>query len=148
MHKTANVLDKLPKKQQPAAKAMLHEIWMSATRDDAIKAFDRFIEVYGAKWPKAADCLEKDRAELLAFYDFPAEHWQHLRTSNPIESTFATVRLRTYRTKGPGSRKAGLAMAFKLAQQGRRRWRKLNGSAKLQDLIDGIVFVDGERKAA
>ena len=86
-------------------------------REDAIKAFERFIEVYGTKWPKAAECLEKDRAELLAFYDFPAEHWQHLRTSNPIESTFATVRLRTYRTKGPGSRKAGLAMAFKLARK-------------------------------
>ena len=148
VHKTANVLDKLPKNQQPAAKAMLHEVWMAATRADAIKAFDRFIEVYGLKWPPAAECLEKDRAELLAFYDFPAEHWQHLRTSNPIESTFATVRLRTYRTKGPGSRKAGLAMAFKLAQKAEKGWRKLNGSAKLQDLIDGIVFVDGERKAA
>lgn len=148
VHKTANVLDKLPKNQQPAAKLMLHEIWMSATRDDAIKAFDRFIEVYGAKWPRAAACLEKDRAELLAFYDFPAEHWQHLRTSNPIESTFATVRLRTYRTKGPGSREAGLAMAFKLARKAESRWRKLNGSAKLQDLIDGVVFVDGERIAA
>ena len=90
----------------------------------------------------------KGRAELLAFYDFPAEHWQHLRTSNPIESTFATVRLRTYRTKGPGSRAAGLAMAFKLALKAESRWRKLNGSAKLQDLIDGVLFVDGERKAA
>ena len=148
VHKTVNVLDKLPKNQQPAAKAMLHEIWMAATRDDAIKAFDRFIEVYGAKWPRATECLEKDRAELLAFYDFPAEHWQHLRTSNPIESTFATVRLRTYRTKGPGSREAGLAMAFKLATKAESRWRKLNGSEKLQDLIDGIVFVDGERIAA
>ena len=148
VHKTANVLDKLPKNQQPAAKAMLHEIWMSATREDATKAFDRFIETYGAKWPKTKDCLEKDRAELLAFYDFPAEHWQHLRTSNPIESTFATVRLRTYRTKGPGSRKAGLAMAFKLAHKAQSGWRKLNGSTKLQELIDGIVFVDGIRKAA
>jgi transposase-like protein len=148
VHKTANVLDKLPKGQQPAAKAMLHEIWMSATREDAVKAFERFIGTCGVKWPKAAECLEKDRAELLAFYDFPAEHWQHLRTSNPIESTFATVRLRTYRTKGPGSRKAGLAMAFKLAEKAQKGWRKLNGSAKLQDLIDGIVFVDGERKAA
>jgi transposase-like protein len=148
VHKTFNVLDKLPKKEQPAAKSMLHEIWMSATRENAIKAFDRFIEVYGTKWPRAAACLEKDRAELLAFYDFPAEHWQHLRTSNPIESTFATVRLRTYRTKGPGSREAGLAMAFKLARKAESRWRKLNGSTKLQDLIDGVVFVDGERIAA
>jgi putative transposase len=102
----------------------------------------------GIKWPRAADCVENDRAELLAFYDFPAEHWRHLRTSNPIESTFATVRLPTYRTKGPGSRAAGLAMAFKLAQKAQAGWRKLNGSAKLQDLIEGIVFVDGERKAA
>ena len=148
VHKTANVLDKLPKGQQPGAKAMLHEVWMSATREDAVKAFDRFIATYVVKWPRAAECLEKDRAALLAFYDFPAEHWQHLRTSNPIESTFATVRLRTYRTKGPGSRQAGLAMAFKLARKAEKGWRKLNGSAKLQDVIDGIVFVDGERKAA
>jgi transposase-like protein len=148
VHKAANVLNKLPKSQHAAARSALHEVWMSATRDDATKAFAKFIEVYRTKWPKAADCLEKDRAELLAFYDFPAEHWQHLRTSNPIESTFATVRLRTYRTKGPGSRKAGLAMAFKLAQKAQKTWRKLNGSARLQDLIDGIVFVDGVRKAA
>jgi transposase-like protein len=148
VHKTCNVLDKLPKGEQPGAKSMLHEIWMAATRADAIKAFDRFVQVYGTKWPRATDCLEKDRAELLAFYDFPAEHWQHLRTSNPIESTFATVRLRTYRTKGPGSREAGIAMAFKLACKAESRWRKLNGSERLQDLIDGIVFVDGERIAA
>ena len=148
VHKTMNVLDKLPKSQQSQAKGMLHEIWMSAKKEDAIKAFDRFIEVHATKWPKAAQCLEKDRAELLAFYDFPAEHWGHLRTSNPIESTFATVRLRTYRTKGPGSREAGLAMAFKLARKAESRWRKLNGSEKLQDVIDGIVFVDGERRAA
>ena len=158
VHKTMNVLDKLPKNQQPAAKRALHEIWMSAKREDAINAFDRFIQVYGTKWPHATACLEKDRAELLAFvagqspipapYDFPAEHWQHLRTSNPIESTFATVRLRTYRTKGPGSREAGLAMAFKLARKAESRWRKLNGSERLQDLIDGVVFVDGERRAA
>ena len=148
VHKTANVLDKLPKGQQPAAKAMLHEVWMAATREDATKAFDRFIATYGVKWPRATDCLAKDRAALLAFYDFPAEHWRHLRTSNPIESTFATVRLRTYRTKGPGSRAAGLAMAFKLIQKAQKGWRKLNGSERLTDLIDGIVFVDGERKAA
>jgi putative transposase len=148
VHKTLNVLDKLPKREQPAAKTLLHEIWMAATRAEAAKAFDRFIAVYGAKWPRATACLEKDRGELLAFYDFPAEHWGHLRTSNPIESTFATVRLRTYRTKGPGSREAGLAMAFKLARKAESRWRKLNGSEKLQDLIDGVVFVDGERRAA
>ena len=148
VHKTANVLDKLPRKEQPAAKQMLHEIWMSATRADATKAFDKFVQVYEAKWPRACECLEKDRAELLAFYDFPAEHWQHLRTGNPIESTFATVRLRTYRTKGPGSRDAGLAMAFKLARKAESRWRKLNGSEELQHLIDGSVFVDGTRRIA
>jgi transposase-like protein len=148
VHKTVNVLDKLPRNQQAAAKAILHDIWMSATRADAVKAMDRFIATYGGKWPRAAACLEKDRAELLAFYDFPAEHWQHLRTSNPIESTFATVRLRTYRTKGPGSRRAGLAMAFKLAQKAEKGWRKLNGSEKLQELVDGVVFVDGVKKNA
>ena len=148
VHKTLNVLDKLPKNRQASAKAALHEVWMSATKEDAIKAFDRFVATYGVKWPKATACLEKDRAELLAFYDFPAEHWGHLRTSNPIESTFATVRLRTYRTKGAGSREAGLAMAFKLAEKAQKGWRKLNGSARLQELIDGVVFVDGIRKAA
>jgi len=148
VHKTVNVLDKLPKGQQPAAKALLHEIWMAGTRQEATAAFERFIATYGSKWPRAAECLEKDRAELLSFYDFPAEHWQHLRTSNPIESTFATVRLRTYRTKGPGSRKAGLAMAFKLAEKAQKGWRKLNGSDKLTQLLDGIVFVDGMKKAA
>ena len=148
VHKTANVLDKLPKSQQPAAKAAIHEIWMSATEAEATKAFDRFVATYEAKWPRAAACLEKDRAELLAFYDCPAEHWRHLRTSNPIESTFATVRLRTYRTKGPGSRRAALAMAFKLAEKAQDGWRKLNGTPKLQELIDGVVFVDGVRKQA
>ena len=148
VHKTVNVLDKLPKGQQAAAKKNLHDIWMSATKEDATKSFDRFIETYGVKWPRAAECLEKDRAELLAFYDFPAEHWGHLRTSNPIESTFATVRLRTYRTKGPGSRQAGLAMAFKLAQKAEKGWRRLNKSEKLLEVVDGIVFVDGIRKAA
>jgi transposase-like protein len=148
VHKMVNVLDKLPKSQHGQAKKNLHEIWMSATKADAIKAFDRFIVTYGVKWPKAAECLEKDRTELLAFYDFPAEHWGHLRTSNPIESTFATVRLRTYRTKGPGSRLAGLAMAFKLAQKAEKGWRKLNKSEMLKEVVDGIVFVDGIRKAA
>jgi transposase-like protein len=148
VHKTANVLDKLPKSQQAAAKMHLHEIWMSATKEDAVKAFDRFIETYGAKWPRATQCLEKDRAELLEFYNFPAEHWGHLRTSNPIESTFATVRLRTYRTKGPGSRLAGLAMAFKLAQKAETGWRRLNKSEMLNEVFDGVVFVDGIKKAA
>jgi transposase-like protein len=148
VHKTANVLNKLPKSQQVQAKRMLHEIWLSATREDAFKAFDLFVQTYQAKYPKAVECLLKDREQLLAFYDFPAEHWSHLRTTNPIESTFATVELRTYRTKGPGSREAGLAMVFKLAQQAERRWRRLNGSALLSDVITGVQFVDGVKKAA
>ena len=148
VHKTVNVLDKLPKSQQPSAKAMLHEIWMSATKEDAIKTFDRFIATYQAKYPKAAECLSKDREELLAFYDFPAEHWQHLRTSNPIESTFATVRLRTSKTKGAGSRAACLAMAFKLIESAQKRWRKLNGSMLLPDVIAGIGFKNGLKIAA
>jgi len=148
VHKTANILNKLPKSQQVQAKRMLHEIWLSATREDAFKAFDLFVQTYQAKYPKAVECLLKDREQLLAFYDFPAEHWSHLRTTNPIESTFATVELRTYRTKGPGSRAAGLAMVFKLAQQAERRWRRLNGSALLSDVITGVQFVDGVKKAA
>src|SRR5205823_3721671 len=148
VHKTANVLDKLPRNQQPAAKAMLHEIWMSATRADAIKAFDRFIEVYGTKWPRAAECLEKDRAEMLAFYDFPAEHWQHLRTSNPIESTFATVRHRTIRSKGCLSNKTALAMVFKLVDAAQKSWRRLDGHNQLPKLIQGVRFTDGIEVAA
>ena len=144
VHKTMNVLDKLPKNQQPAAKAMLHEIWMSATREDATKAFDRFIEVYGIKWPRAAECLVKDRAELLAFYDFPAEHWQHLRTSNPIESTFATVRHRTKITRGPGSRAAGLAMAFKLIESAQDRWRAVNAPHLVALVRAGATFINGK----
>lgn len=148
VHKTANVLNTLPKGQQPRAKEMLHEIWLSATRDEAYKAFDLFVQSHQAKYPKAADCLLKDREQLLAFYDLPAEHWSHLRTTNPIESTFATVRLRTYRTKGPGSREAGLAMVFKLVEQAQKRWRKLNGASLLNDVIDDVQFVDGIRKQA
>jgi putative transposase len=148
VHKTVNVLDKMPKSLHPSAKAMLHEIWMSATKEDAIKTFDRFIATYQAKYPKAVECLAKDREELLAFYDFPAEHWQHLRTSNPIESTFATVRLRTSKTKGAGSRAACLAMAFTLIDSAQKRWRKLNGSVLLPDVIAGAIFKDGMKSAA
>jgi transposase-like protein len=112
VHKTANVLDKMPKRIQPGAKDALHQIWMAETRKDANSAFDLFLATYGVKYPKACECLSKDRAELLAFYDFPAEHWKHLRTTNPIESTFATVRLRHRRTKGDGSRTACLTMVY------------------------------------
>jgi putative transposase len=148
VHKTANVLDKLPKSLQPAAKDKLHDIWMSATKADANKAFDAFIAAYEAKYAKATECLAKDRVELLAFYDFPAEHWQHLRTTNPIESTFATVRLRTARTKGSGSRKACLTMVFKLCQSASKTWRKLKGGKWLPDVIQGVQFVDGVKKIA
>jgi transposase-like protein len=147
-HKTANVLNKLPKGEQPRAKEALQQIWMAATRDEAHRAFDLFIQTYEAKYPKAAACLAKDRDELLAFYDFPAEHWKHLRTTNPIESTFATVRLRTKRTKGSGSRIACLTMVFKLAQAAERKWRKLNGYELLGDVIQGVKFKDGTKVAA
>lgn len=148
VHKTANVLDKLPRNLQPAAKDALHQVWMSAKLADATKAFDAFIAAYEAKYPKAAECLRKDRAALLAFYNFPAEHWQHVRTTNPIESTFATVRLRTTRTKGSGSRKACLTMVFKLCQSASKTWRKLKGSTLLPEVIRGVQFVDGEKKIA
>ena len=148
VHKTANILDKMARSQQTSAKSMLHEVWMSGTREDAIKAFEQFVTAYQAKYPKAVECLLKDREELLAFYDFPAEHWQHLRTTNPIESTFATVRLRTYRTKGAGSRSACLAMAFKLIESAQKRWRKLKGGALLPEVIAGVLFKDGMKIAA
>ncbi len=143
VHKTANVLDKLPKRLQPRAKEMLHEIWMADTREAAQAAFDAFLATYGPKYPQACECLAKDREELLAFYDFPAEHWIHLRTTNPIESVFATVRLRHKRTKGNGSRAACLAMVHQLMLSASKRWRLLNGSNLIPDVIDGVQFIDG-----
>ena len=143
VHKTANVLDKLPKAKQPKAKHMLHQIWMADTREAAGQAFDAFLEDYQAKYPKAAECLAKDRDVLLTFYDFPAEHWRHLRTTNPIESTFATIRLRHRRTKGSGSRIASLTMLFKLAESAAKRWRLLNGHQLLPDVIRGTIFQNG-----
>jgi transposase-like protein len=143
VHKTSNILDKMPKGVQKRAKADIHQIWMADTREDAVKAFDAFIAKYEAKYPKAVECLSKDRAELLAFYDFPAEHWVHLRTTNPIESTFATVRLRHDRTKGNGSRQACLAMVFKLVQSAEKHWKRLKGHARIVDLLQGKKFIDG-----
>ncbi len=143
MHKSGNVLDKLPKAVQPRAKEDLHQIWMAETRTAANKAFDVFLEKYGAKYPQATTCLAKDRVELLAFYDFPAEHWKHLRTTNPIESTFATVRLRHRRTKGSGSRDACLAMVYKLIEHAQRHWRKLDGHQLIPEVLAGKRFVDG-----
>lgn len=143
VHKTANILNKLPKSQQAKAKAALQEIWMAATRQDAEQAFAHFLRVYRPKYPKAADCLDKDRDALLTFYDFPAEHWMHLRTTNPIESTFATVRLRTAKTRGCVSRDSILAMVFMLVKSAERHWRRLNGIARLAQVIEGVVFRDG-----
>jgi len=151
VHKTANILDKLPKSAQGKAKSFLHDIWMAETKKDAEKAFDYFIDAYGAKYPKAADCLAKDRESLLTFYDFPAEHWIHIRTTNPIESTFATVRLRTAKTRGCLTRKTMLTMVFKLAGSAEKRWRRLNRPERLADVIEGINFKDGikeEKEAA
>ena len=143
VHKTANVLNKLPKSQQSRAKRALHEIWMAETRKDAEAAFEAFTQTYAVKYDRAVACLAKDREALLAFYDFPAEHWRHLRTSNPIESTFATVRHRTVRSKGCLSNRTALAMIFKLAQAAEKSWRRLNGHNQLPKLIQGVKFIDG-----
>ena len=145
VHKTANVLNKLPKSIQPRAKQHLQEIWMAETRAAAEKAFDFFLEAYGPKYDKAVACLKKDRDVLLSFYDFPAEHWKHLRSTNPIESTFATVRLRTTKTKGCLSRKTAMTMVFKLCQSASKKWRRLDGSHQLAEIIKGVKFKDGER---
>jgi putative transposase len=146
VHKTANVLNKLPKSVQPKVKEALHNIWMAETRDQAYEAFDSTVKRFGDKYTKAMDCLVKDKEQMLAFYDFPAIHWQHIRTTNPIESTFATVRLRTAKTRNAVSRATILSMVFKLAQSAEKRWRKLRGFKLLADVIDGVKFVDGERE--
>jgi len=143
VHKTANVLNKMPKSVQPKAKSNLHEIWRAEAKADAEKAFDEFIEKYQAKYAAACECLTKDRDVLLTFYDFPAEHWSHLRTTNPIESTFATIRHRHRKTKGSGTRRASLAMMFKLAQSASKKWRRLNCHEKITFVIEGRSFKDG-----
>ena len=143
VHKMANVLDKLPKGVQPKAKGMLHDIYQAESKAAAEKAFDLFVASFAAKYPKATECLAKDREVLLTFYDFPAEHWLHIRTTNPIESVFATVRLRTDKTKGTGTRDACLTMVYKLMESAGKNWRSLNGSDLLQEVIQGTVFVDG-----
>jgi putative transposase len=148
VHKTANVLNKFPKSQQPKAKRALQEIWMAETRNEAEAAFDAFIETYEPKYEKAADCLKKDCGALLAYYDFPAEHWKHLRTTNPIESTFATVRHRTIRSKGCLSNKTALAMVFKLVEGAQKSWRRLDGHNQLPKIIQGVKFTDGLEIAA
>jgi len=147
VHKTANVLNKVPKSVQPKIKEALHDIWQAETRDAADKAFDSTLKRFEAKYPGAITCLEKDRASMLAFYDFPAEHWQHIRTTNPIESVFASVRLRTTKSKSCGSRKTTLAMTYKLMTTAENKWRRLRGYRLLADVIQGVTFKDGERVA-
>ena len=146
VHKTMNVLNALPKSLQARAKGHLHDIWQAETKAQASAAFDFFVETYGVKYDKAVAKLAKDRDALLTFYDFPAEHWKHIRTSNPIESTFATVRHRTKRTKGCLSRKTGLAMAFRLMMSAQKKWRKLDGQNRLPEIIKGVEFRDGLRQ--
>src|SRR4051795_6870821 len=146
VHKMANVLDKLPKGTQPKAKGMLHDIYQAEGRAKAEKAFDLFVATYEAKYPKATECLVRDRGALLTFYDFPAEHWLHVRTTNPIESVFSTVRLRHDKTKGSGSRTACLTMVYKLMDSASKKWRALNGSTLLPEVVKGTVFTDGVRK--
>jgi len=148
VHKTANVLNKLPKSLQGKAKEHLHEIWMAPGIKEAEKNFDIFIETYGAKYPKAAKCLEKDREVLLSFYSYPAEHWKHIRTTNPIESTFATVRLRTAKVRNCFSSQTVVTMAFQLCRCAEKRWQKINAVKKLAKVIEGVTFVDGVERIA
>jgi putative transposase len=148
VHKTANVLNKLPKSLQSKAKEHIHDIWMAPGIEEAEKNFDVFIETYGAKYPKAAECLEKDRDVLLNFYSYPAEHWKHIRTSNPIESTFATVRLRTKKVRNCFSSQTVVTMAFQLCRCAEKRWQKINAVKKLAKVIEGVQFVDGVERIA
>jgi putative transposase len=151
VHKTANILNKLPNSLHTKAKRALQEIWMAETKKNAVTALEApvqargrlFVETYQIKYERAADCLTKDRDALLAFYDFPAEHWKHLRTTNPIESTFATVRHRTIRSKGCLSNKTALAMVFKLVEGAQKNWRRIDGHNQLPKLIQGVRFTDG-----
>lgn len=143
VHKTANILDKMPKSVQSKAKTRIHDMYMAETKENALKAYDDFLSLYEAKYPKACECLSKDRDDLFTFYDFPAEHWIHIRTTNPIESTFATVRLRTVRTKGCGTRDATLTMVYKLVEQAEKRWRKLNKQEYISLVIEGVPFING-----
>ncbi len=143
VHKTANVLNKLPKSVQPKAKAKLHQIWMADSKEEAERNFNAFIQTYEAKYPKAVECLKKDRDALLTFYDFPAEHWRHIRTTNPIESTFATVRLRTAKVRSCFSASTVLSMAFQLCCCAQKRWIKLHHPERLAEVIRGVKFVDG-----
>lgn len=143
VHKSANVLNKLPKSVQPKAKSALQAIWMAPAREEAEQAMEHFMALYGEKYPKAVACLKADRQSLLAFYDFPAAHWQSLRTTNPIESTFATVRLRTAKTRNCVTRNSILSLVFKLGQSAEKRWQRLRGYKWIEQLEQGVAFVDG-----
>jgi len=143
VHKTANILNKLPRSLQSKAKSQLHQVWQAADKDEAKRHFDAFVNSYEAKYPKAAQCMEKDRDALLTFYDFPAEHWRHIRTTNPIESTFATVRLRTNKVRGCFSAITAITMAFKLCQCAQKRWIRLHRPERLADVVKGVQFVNG-----
>jgi transposase-like protein len=145
VHKTANIMSALPKSVQPKVKAALHDIWMAETQDDAHKAFDRALVRFESKYPGAMERLRKDREELLAFYDFPAEHWVHIRTTNPIESTFATVRLRTKRARNCGSRETTLAMVYKLLESAQKNWKRIKGFNLLTLVVNNVEFKDGEQ---
>ena len=145
VHKSANILSALPKSVQPKVKAALHEIWMAETQDEAHKAFDRALVRFESKYPGAMERLRKDREELLAFYDFPAEHWIHIRTTNPIESTFSTVRLRSKRARNCGSRETTLAMVYKLLETAQRRWKRIKGFDLLALVVNNVKFKDGEQ---
>lgn len=145
VHKTANIMSALPKSVQPKVKAALHDIWMAETQDDAQKAFDRALVRFEPKYPGAMERLRKDREELLAFYDFPAEHWVHIRTTNPIESTFATVRLRTKRARNCGSRETTLAMVYKLLESAQKNWKRIKGFNLLTLVVNNVEFKDGEQ---
>jgi len=148
VHKTANVLDKMPKSVQGKAKAMLHEMWQAPTKAKALAAYEHFLNSWEEKYPKAVECVREDKEELFAFYEFPAAHWVHIRTTNPIESTYATVRLRTKKTKGCGSRMATLTMVFKLALEAEKTWRRLTGHKQIELVMQGRRFVDGELQEA
>ena len=148
VHKTANILDKMPKGIQSKAKSHIHDMYMAENKKTALESYEHFIQVYQDKYPKAVECLKKDKDSLFTFYDFPAAHWIHIRTINPIESTFATVRLRTKRTKGCGSRTATMTMVFKLSQEAQKSWRRLNGRNMIPLVLRNVAFVDGILKQA
>jgi len=144
VHKTANVLDKLPKSLHKTAKRKLHEMYLAPTKKEALAAYEAFMELFADKYPKACHCLAKDKEVLFTFYDFPAAHWKHLRSTNPIESTFATVRHRTRQTKGCGSRLATLTMVYKLVREAEKRWRRIGGYKLVIKVLSGTKYVDGE----